>query len=101
MLTTISFELKKQYEDVYAYTMIVRLEGMFMKQAIVERCEISKSLFSCKLSEESPTSPRVIKMMGSMESLIYLVSLFLMSWLRMWSFSLPLKAYIHFGLSHE
>jgi hypothetical protein len=47
MLATMSFELQKQYEYAYIYTMIIELHVMFMNQARVERYDISKSLFSC------------------------------------------------------
>jgi hypothetical protein len=69
MLATMSSELPKQYEYTDAHTMVVGLRGMFMNQARVERYEISKSLFSCKIAEGSPVSPHVIKMMGYIESL--------------------------------
>lgn len=42
---------------------------MFENQARVERYNISKSLFSCKLAEDSPVSPHVIKMIGYIETL--------------------------------
>ena len=42
---------------------------MFENQARVERYNISKSLFSCKLAEGSPVSPHVIKMIGYIETL--------------------------------
>ena len=42
---------------------------MFENQARVERYNISKSLFSCKLVEGSPVSPHVIKMIGYIETL--------------------------------
>jgi len=49
--------------------MIGGLRGMFENQARVERYNISKSLFSCKLAEGSPVSPHVIKMIGYIETL--------------------------------
>ena len=49
--------------------MIVALKGMFETQARTERYEISKSLFGCKLTEGSPVSPHVIKMVGYTQSL--------------------------------
>jgi hypothetical protein len=49
--------------------MVVGFHGMFMNQARVERYEISKSLFSYKLTQGSTISPHVIKMMGYIESL--------------------------------
>ena len=42
---------------------------MFENQARVERYNISKSLFSCKLAEGSPVNPHVIKMIGYIETL--------------------------------
>jgi hypothetical protein len=49
--------------------MIHMLCGMFKNQARVERYNISKILFACKLAEGSPISPHVIKMMGYLETL--------------------------------
>jgi hypothetical protein len=49
--------------------MIQGLRGMFENQARVERYNISKALFSCKLAEGTPVSPHVIKMMGYIETL--------------------------------
>jgi hypothetical protein len=64
-----STDLQKQYEHVHAYTMIQGLHEMFENQARVERYNISKALFACKLAEGSPFSPHVIKMMGYIETL--------------------------------
>jgi hypothetical protein len=69
MLATMSPDLQKQYEHVDAYTMIQGLCGIFKNQARVERYNISKALFACKLAEGSPISPYVIKMMGYIETL--------------------------------
>jgi hypothetical protein len=52
-----------------AYTMIQGLRGMFENQARIERYNISKALFACKLAEGSSVSPHVIKMMGYIETL--------------------------------
>jgi hypothetical protein len=49
--------------------MIKGLRGMLLNQARVERYNISKALFACKLVEGSPVSPHVIKMMGYIETL--------------------------------
>ena len=69
MLATMSPDLQKQYEHTDAYHMIGGLRGMFENQARVERYNISKSLFSCRLAEGSPVSPHVIKMIGYIETL--------------------------------
>jgi hypothetical protein len=42
---------------------------MFENQVRAERYNISKALFACKLAEGSSVSPRVIKMMGYIETL--------------------------------
>jgi hypothetical protein len=42
---------------------------MFQNQERAERYNISKALFVCKLTEGSPVSPHVIKMMGYIETL--------------------------------
>jgi hypothetical protein len=69
MLACMSSELQKQYENRDAHDMIVGLRGMFENQARAERYNTSKSLFACRLTEGSPVSPHVIKMIGYIESL--------------------------------
>jgi hypothetical protein len=49
--------------------MIVGLHGMFENQARAERYNISKSLFSVKLTEGRPISPHMIKTIGYIETL--------------------------------
>ncbi|WVZ90398.1 LOW QUALITY PROTEIN: hypothetical protein U9M48_036704 [Paspalum notatum var. saurae] len=61
--------LDKQYENSEAYIMIEGLRGMFENQARVERYNTSKALFGSKLTEGSPVSPHVIKMIGHIEAL--------------------------------
>jgi hypothetical protein len=46
------------------------VRGIFENQARVERYNISKALFVCKLTEGSLVSTHVIKMMGYIETLI-------------------------------
>jgi hypothetical protein len=69
MLVTMSHNLQKQYDHVDTYNMIQELRGMFKNKARVKRYNISKVLFACKLTEGSPISPHVIKMMGYTETL--------------------------------
>jgi hypothetical protein len=69
MLTTMFLNLQKQYEHLDAYTMIQGLRWMFENQAKAKFYNISKVLFVCKLTEGSPVSPYVIKMMGYIETL--------------------------------
>jgi hypothetical protein len=69
MLATMFPNLQEQYEHVNAYPMIQGLCGMFENQASVERYNITKPLFACKLAEGSLVSPHVIKMIGYIETL--------------------------------
>ena len=69
MLATMSADLQKHYENAGAHTMIQGLREMFGNQARAERYNISSSLFVCKLTEGSPVSPHVIKMIGYIASL--------------------------------
>lgn len=69
MLATMNYELQKQYENSNAYNMIVGFRSMFENQAKAKRYNTSKSLFVCKLTESSPVSPYVIKMIGYIKSL--------------------------------
>jgi hypothetical protein len=54
---------------VHIYTIIQGLRGMFENQIRVERYNISKALFVCKLVEGSQISPHVIKMTDYLETL--------------------------------
>ena len=81
MLATMSSELKKHYENADAHTMIQGLREMFENQARAERYNISSSLFACKLTEGSPVSPHVVKMIGYIESLERLGSPSMLIWL--------------------
>jgi hypothetical protein len=51
LVATMTPDLQKQYEHVDDYTMIHELRGMFDKKARVERSNISKVMFACKLVE--------------------------------------------------
>ena len=69
MLTIMNSELQKQLEKLSAYDIIVQLRELFQVQARTERYETSKALYQCKLAEESPVNPHVLKMMGYIENL--------------------------------
>ena len=64
MLATMTSELQKQHEDMNAFDMIEHLKTLYQEQARIERFEVSKALFSAKLSEGSLVSPHVLKMIG-------------------------------------
>ena len=64
-----SSDLQKHYENADAHTMIQGLREMFGNQARAERYNVSSSLFACKLTEGSPVSPHVIKIIGYIEML--------------------------------
>ncbi|KAL4298231.1 hypothetical protein GQ457_12G010810 [Hibiscus cannabinus] len=69
MLATMTPELQKQHEDMVAYEMIQNLKEIYEGQARMERCETSKALFQCKMSEGSPVGAHAIKMMGYIQAL--------------------------------
>ncbi|KAL4295356.1 hypothetical protein GQ457_12G010750 [Hibiscus cannabinus] len=52
-----------------AYEMIQNLKEIYEGQARMERCETSKALFQCKMSEGSPVGAHAIKMMGYIQAL--------------------------------
>ncbi|CAJ2644998.1 unnamed protein product [Trifolium pratense] len=64
MLATMTSELQKQHEEMNAFDMIEHLKTLYQEQARIERFEVSKALFQAKLSEGSPVSPHVLKMIG-------------------------------------
>ncbi|PNX67837.1 putative retrotransposon protein, partial [Trifolium pratense] len=48
-----------------AFDMIEHLKTLYQEQARIERFEVSKDLFQAKLSEGSPVSPHVLKMIAT------------------------------------
>ncbi|XP_045791733.1 uncharacterized protein LOC123886462 [Trifolium pratense] len=64
MLATMTSELQKQHEEMNAFDMIEHLKTLYQEQARIEWFEVSKALFQAKLSEGSPVSPHVLKMIG-------------------------------------
>ncbi|XP_052478288.1 uncharacterized protein LOC128033859 [Gossypium raimondii] len=69
MLASMNPGLQKQHEDMVAYDMIEHLKELYQGQARQERFNTSKALFQCKLAEGSPVRPRVLKMIGYIESM--------------------------------
>jgi len=69
MLATMTPELQKQHEGMTAFDMIEHLKTIYEEQARHERFDVSKALFSTKLSEGSPVGPHVLKMIGYSENL--------------------------------
>ena len=64
MLTTMSFKLQKDMENMEAYDMIFNLKEMFQQQARQERYETTKALHSCKMVEGASVSAHVLTMKG-------------------------------------
>ena len=73
MLAHMEPDLQKQFEHVEAYDMIESLKSMFQAQAKTERYQVSQALLSCKLKDGDPLSPHVIKMVGYVQSTLFLV----------------------------
>jgi len=65
-------ELQKQHEGMTAFDMIGHLKTLYEEQARHERFDVSKALFSTKLSEGSPVGRHVLKMIGYSENLAHL-----------------------------
>ena len=51
------------------FDMIGHLKTLYVEKARHERFDVSKALFSTKLSEGSPVGPHVLKMIGYSENL--------------------------------
>ena len=47
-----------------AYDMIVKLKETFKQQALQERYDTAKALYSCKMAEGASVSAHVLKMKG-------------------------------------
>ncbi|WRX24757.1 hypothetical protein QQP08_017244 [Theobroma cacao] len=69
MLTSMTPELQKQYEHMDVQSIILHLRKLFDKEWRIERYEISKELFRCKMVEMSFLRPHVPKMIGLIEKL--------------------------------
>ncbi|VFQ62648.1 unnamed protein product [Cuscuta campestris] len=69
MLATMTSDLQKHHESMKAYDMIIHLRQLYQGQARHERFQISKALFSCKLSVGNPVGPHVLKMIGYVQTL--------------------------------
>ncbi|KAJ8899333.1 hypothetical protein K2173_018307 [Erythroxylum novogranatense] len=68
-LACMSPELQRQHENMDAPTMILHLKELFGAQSRVERYQISKALFQCKMAEGSSVDTHVLKMIGYIEKL--------------------------------
>jgi len=69
MLATMTPELQKHHEGMTAFDMIEHLKTLYEEKARHERFDVSKALFSTKLSEGSPVGPLILKMIGYVENL--------------------------------
>ena len=69
MLTTMNSELKKQFEEMEAFDMMVHLKGMFQEQARQERFTTTKALNACKMTPGTSVSAHVLKMKGLIDQL--------------------------------
>ena len=69
MLTTINFELQKQFEEMEAFDMMVHLKGMFQEQGRQERFTTTKALNACKMTFGTSVSAHVLKMKGLIDQL--------------------------------
>ncbi|VFQ97268.1 unnamed protein product [Cuscuta campestris] len=69
MLATMTSELQKHHYGMKAYDMYLHLRQLYQGQARHERFQISKALFSCKLSVGNTVGLHVLKMIGYVETL--------------------------------
>jgi len=69
MLATMTPELQKQHEGMIEFDMIGHRKTLYKEQVRHERFDVSKALFSTKLSEGSPVGPHILKMIGYDENL--------------------------------
>ena len=69
MLASMTPELQKQHEHMNAQTMILRLKELFSMQSRIERYEMSKELFRCRMAEGSLVREHVLKMINLIERL--------------------------------
>ena len=69
MLTTMNFELQKQFEEMEAFDMMVHLKGMFQEKPRQERLTTTKALNACKITPGTSVSAHVLKMKGLIDQL--------------------------------
>ncbi|KAJ8758992.1 hypothetical protein K2173_003230 [Erythroxylum novogranatense] len=72
MLACMSPQLQRQHENMDTPTMILHLKELFVAQSRVEKYQISKALFQCKMTEGSSVNVHVPKMIGYIEKLAQL-----------------------------
>src|SRR3954465_3265049 len=64
MLTCMDTELQNRFENFSVVDMVTQLNVMYQKQARIERYEVTKQLWECKMAEGSSLSEHVIKLVG-------------------------------------
>ena len=69
MLTTMNSEVRKQFEEIEAFDMMVYLKRMFQEQARQERFTTTKALNACKMTPGTSISAHVLKMKGLIDHL--------------------------------
>ena len=69
MLTTMNFELQKQFEEMEAFDMMVHLKGIFQEQARQQRFTTTKALNACKMTPDTSISAHMLKMKGLIDQL--------------------------------
>ncbi|GKE60007.1 retrotransposon protein, putative, ty1-copia subclass, partial [Tanacetum coccineum] len=69
MLSSMTPELHRQFENYSPYEMLQELKSMFEKQARVERFDLIQSFHACKQEEGKPVAAYVLKMKGYLDQL--------------------------------
>ncbi|XP_057802944.1 uncharacterized protein LOC131018237 [Salvia miltiorrhiza] len=69
MLTSMTTELQRQHEHMFAFDMLKHLKSLYASEAQTIEYKILRDLFKCKLHEGSPVSDHVLKMIGLIERL--------------------------------
>ncbi|WRX17143.1 hypothetical protein QQP08_009630 [Theobroma cacao] len=69
MLASMTPELQNEHEHMDVQSMILHLRELFDKEGRIERYEISKELFRCKMEKGSSVRPHVLKKIELIERL--------------------------------
>ncbi|GJW33462.1 retrotransposon protein, putative, ty1-copia subclass [Tanacetum coccineum] len=72
MLSTMTPELHRQFENSLPYEMLQELKSLFEKQAGFERFDLIQTFHACKREEGKPAGSYVLKMKGYVEQLDYI-----------------------------
>ena len=68
MLAIMNLELQKHHENMDVYHMVMYLKKLYQELASLERFDVLKALFQCKMTKESLTRTQILKIIKYIEN---------------------------------